>query len=269
MNFRSNPTYVLGKASFIFLFAVSCSFLYLVTVLLPDRIVDGLRSMHAYLSYSLLSVMGKFPTLHGTYLILGGVSIEVTRECSLLYPSIPLLAFITAYPSRVKDKIKGIILGLGALVLINAVRIVSIVIAGTYSHELMEYIHTCMAESMMILAVLWLCLVWLARISQSTMAAYYLSFVTRTTLINLFITMTWPLAGKRYAWAVVSLTWYALSFAGFAIGRPAESSIGINSVSAVGPILFSALVLASLSLGKRVGILGVITGFVILFIIQL
>lgn len=69
----------------------------------------------------------------GTTLAVGGFRGAVVEQCTALFESALLIAAIWAWPAPVQDRLRGVILGVGFLFLVNLVRVSSLMLIGAHA----------------------------------------------------------------------------------------------------------------------------------------
>ncbi len=90
----------------------------------------------------------------------GEFSIRIIRECTAESSVILLVAAILAYPCTWRDRAIGLALGVPCVLLLNLVRLTSLFWVGLVRRELFETAHLVVWQSLMVLAVVGLWLLW-------------------------------------------------------------------------------------------------------------
>lgn len=105
----------------------------------------------------------------GTDLSLSGVSLQIVPDCTPLMPTAALWIAIVAFPAPWRTRLTG--LGVGALLLwaYNLVRILALIPVLAHKPELFEFIHVYLWQTVTLLVVFAIFLLWL-RLQQPRMS---------------------------------------------------------------------------------------------------
>jgi exosortase/archaeosortase family protein len=97
----------------------------------------------------------------GTDLSMGGVSLQIVPDCTPLMPTAALWIAIVAFPAPWRARLTG--LGAGALLLwaYNLLRILALIPVLAHRPELFEFIHVYLWQTMTLLVVFAIFLLWL------------------------------------------------------------------------------------------------------------
>jgi exosortase H (IPTLxxWG-CTERM-specific) len=87
-------------------------------------------------------------------------SAEIITECTAIFPIMIFLAAVIAYPSRWKQKLWGIVLGVPAIVFVNLIRLVSLFYIGYWFPSVFETAHLLVWQSLIIFFAVLFWLVW-------------------------------------------------------------------------------------------------------------
>ncbi len=109
----------------------------------------------------IFGLLGTPVAVSGNNLSSGRFAAQIIAACTPVLPSILYLAAILAFPSRLKAKLWGAVLGLPVLFAINLVRIVNLFYIGSYFPQYLEVAHYLVWQGLIILAAVALWLVWL------------------------------------------------------------------------------------------------------------
>ena len=120
----------------------------------------------AHATATVLSLLGEAVRVDGVSLYSPLLNMRIVSECTAITPTIVFSAAILAFPSSIPAKLKGLLLGVVTLYLINLVRVVSLYYIGTHSPDHMEFAHIVVWQSIMILVAIGLWSVWAARYSE-------------------------------------------------------------------------------------------------------
>jgi exosortase/archaeosortase family protein len=92
---------------------------------------------------------------------IAGVSIQIVPDCTPLMPTAALWIAIAAFPAPWRPKLLGLAAGAGLLWLYNMARILALVPVLAYRPQLFEFIHVYMWQTITLLVVFALFLLWL------------------------------------------------------------------------------------------------------------
>ncbi|MFH0994350.1 MAG: exosortase H [Pseudomonadota bacterium] len=99
---------------------------------------------------SLLSVIGIASTCRGSIIELFSISLDVKFGCNGLEAVMIYSVAVIAFPASWKKKLIGIAAGFVVIQIVNILRIVGLAYFGVHARNLFEYIHTYIAQGMMI-----------------------------------------------------------------------------------------------------------------------
>ncbi len=87
-------------------------------------------------------------------------SAEIITECTAIFPIMIFLAAVIAYPSRWKQKLWGIVLGVPAILFVNLIRLVSLFYIGYWFPSIFETAHLLVWQSLIIFFAVLFWLIW-------------------------------------------------------------------------------------------------------------
>ena len=90
-----------------------------------------------------------------------GFAVSIQPGCNGIEAIIVLIAAILAYPSSIKAKINGIIIGFIAIQLLNIIRIISLFYLGQWNLTLFEWAHQYVWQALIMLDVLLVFVIWI------------------------------------------------------------------------------------------------------------
>lgn len=120
----------------------------------------------AQLTAIVLSGLGEAVQLDGVFLYSPLLNMRIVAECTAVTPTMVFAAAVIAFPSSISVKLKGLLLGVLALYLINLVRVVSLYYIGTHAPNQAEFAHVVVWQSVMVLIAIGLWSLWAARYSE-------------------------------------------------------------------------------------------------------
>ncbi|MCP3977964.1 MAG: exosortase H [bacterium] len=100
-----------------------------------------------------LGVVGVQTSLSGTLLSVGGIHVEIVRQCDGLQALAILVSAIAAFPATLKSRAIGLLLAIPLVLAINVLRIGVLVLLGLVSKDLFQMIHVYVFQVALIGAV--------------------------------------------------------------------------------------------------------------------
>lgn len=128
--------------------------------LYENRIEAWITHWNAAISSAILNVLG-YGTAVSEANIMGKFSINIKRGCDAIEPMALLSAIILAFPTTLKRKLPGVLIGIVALAILNIIRIVSLYLTGLYAPGIFDLMHLQVWQVLFILAALIYCAIWL------------------------------------------------------------------------------------------------------------
>lgn len=89
----------------------------------------------------ILNFLGLQATLNSNEVSTSTFVLTIVRQCTGLFEVITLISAVAAYPTNLKNKIKGIAIGLPLIYVFNIARLISLAYLGIYSFSLLEIVH--------------------------------------------------------------------------------------------------------------------------------
>lgn len=111
----------------------------------------------------LCRILGLDVTVYENRVLTGSISFEITPECTSLQFLAIFFAGIIAFPSGIREKFWGILLGGVVLSLLNLVRLMGLISVGTFVPPLLDSAHILVGQSLMIVAAVVLWVLWWRR----------------------------------------------------------------------------------------------------------
>jgi archaeosortase B (VPXXXP-CTERM-specific) len=126
---------------FLAIFGFLLGVLYVLTIQFEPYVpIFNIATTSATL-VELLKLFGLQASLNSNGVSISNFVFDIVRQCTGLFEVITLIAAIFAYPSSLKNKMKGIAIGLPLIYIFNIVRLVSLAYVGIYSFSLLEIVH--------------------------------------------------------------------------------------------------------------------------------
>jgi archaeosortase B (VPXXXP-CTERM-specific) len=150
---------------FVFLFLFS-RMNYDLQSFAPSFIAD-MNSLTARLSAQLLTILNLNATVEKSYILLPMHSqIEIIYECTGIYILLLFVSFLLSYPTTLRRKLLGIVLGIPLLYSFNLLRITILGILQIYSPGLFDFFHLYLWEATFIAFVLLVAYCWITWVAE-------------------------------------------------------------------------------------------------------
>jgi exosortase H (IPTLxxWG-CTERM-specific) len=113
--------------------------------------INGLYTQAiVWVTAKILSVIGIASTCRGSIIELFSISLDVKFGCNGLEAVMIYSVAVIAFPASWKKKLIGIAAGFVVIQIVNILRIVGLAYSGIHARNLFEYIHTYIAQGIMI-----------------------------------------------------------------------------------------------------------------------
>ena len=114
-------------------------------------------------SVPVLSLFGQV-TASGTHLEFDGFPAEIVEACNGVLPIYIFLAAVLAFPSTWNEKLRGMLLGVPMILLINVVRVVSLMILGAHNPDIVERVHIDVWQTAIVVLSMGIWIFWAERL---------------------------------------------------------------------------------------------------------
>ena len=148
----------LVRAYVIFFVSVLSFYTLLRTSLLREYLAEPLAVAFASVSGFILNLLALKATVSGTSLQVQGFAAQIDDVCTGIFVVAIYLSAVLAYPSGPVEKLKGFMLGASAILILNLIRVLSLMYIGRYFPEFFETAHLLVWQSLIIFSAL---LVWI------------------------------------------------------------------------------------------------------------
>jgi exosortase H (IPTLxxWG-CTERM-specific) len=149
--------WALLKIYIFFGLAIVLFFILLTNSFFSKRVIEPFTGFVAFCSSQILNVFGSWTSVSGTNLSSKDFGINVVYGCNGALATAILLSGIIAYPSRMKEKLMGILIGIPAIFVINQVRVISLFLLGRKYPGVFEEVHVYVWQPIIIIFAI---LVW-------------------------------------------------------------------------------------------------------------
>ncbi len=130
-------------------------------------LIDPFTEVIARIAGNLIKLFGTEVTIDGAVLQGSGLAIQIMNNCNAVYEMFIFSAAVIAFPTPIKNKVVGIVLGLLVIYLVNLARVLGLFYIGTYMPNLFEGAHIYVAQIFFIVFVAMVWIFWIERFTQS------------------------------------------------------------------------------------------------------
>ena len=161
---RLIPQRVILVRAYLIFFACILSFYTLLrTSMLRDYLAEPLAVVFTAVGGVVLNLLSLKATATGTLLSVEGFSAQIDDVCTGIFIVAIYLSAVLAYPSRAREKLRGLLLGASAILILNLIRVVSLMYIGVYLPQFFETAHLLVWQSLIIFTTLLVWLYWTER----------------------------------------------------------------------------------------------------------
>ncbi|MCP3979738.1 MAG: exosortase H [bacterium] len=169
---RGDPvrTRVVGR--FVLAFVAACVVLFALSSTGTARrgVHDPLCRFTASTARPLLSLVGD-ASVAGRRLVFDGDGAVIGEACNGVVPALIYLSAVLAFPSRWRDKLKGLALGIPAIFVINLVRVVTLMMLQAHRPEILDQVHIYVWQALVIALSMAVWVYWVERFTGERTAA--------------------------------------------------------------------------------------------------
>jgi exosortase H (IPTLxxWG-CTERM-specific) len=108
-----------------------------------------------------LSIFSNAVNYSGKYVSYNGFSVEIIDECTGLLEMVIYLAAVVSFSASIRKKLIGIVTGVPAIYLFNILRIIVLLIAGSMSKSIFDFMHLYFWQATLILMIATVWIGWL------------------------------------------------------------------------------------------------------------
>ena len=163
--FRRNPRIVLRVLAFAGCFA---GFAVLVLWMMrTESVMTGLQQGIAYVTSGLLNLLGQETFVTGQTVASSRFAVQIVSACTGLFMTSVFLSAVLVYPARLMAKLIGFAIGVGGILALNILRLVSLFLIGVYVPGFVDQAHLLIWQSLLILCGLFLWLLWAGKVAHA------------------------------------------------------------------------------------------------------
>ena len=154
---------MLIKAYLIFAVCILSFFTLLRTSVVRRYLAEPLAVAFASVGGLVLNILSLKATASGTLLRVEGFAAQIDDVCTGIFVVAIYLSAVLAYPSRASEKLKGLLLGASAILMLNLIRVISLMYIGLYVPDYFETAHLLVWQSLVIFSALLVWIYWTER----------------------------------------------------------------------------------------------------------
>jgi exosortase/archaeosortase family protein len=143
-------------------------FIFLYSLIVASRPFHGFMEFTAQITGFMLNLTGRGVKVIDIVVSSSQFSFQIVDLCTAIMPMMIFTAAVLAYPSRVKEKLLGLLIGLTGIFVVNQIRLVSLFYIGAYAPGIFETAHLLVWQSLMILLAIGLWMIWVYKYVRST-----------------------------------------------------------------------------------------------------
>ncbi|MBZ0168980.1 membrane protein [Candidatus Methylomirabilis lanthanidiphila] len=151
------------RAYLTFFVCIVVLYTLLRTSVMRELIGQPLAMAFTVVSGLVLNLLSLKATASGTLLQVEGFAARIDDVCTGIFVVAIFVSAVMAYPSRMKEKLKGFLLGASVIFSLNLIRVVSLMYIGRYFPTFFETAHLLIWQSLVIFAALLAWLYWTER----------------------------------------------------------------------------------------------------------
>ena len=151
------------RFSAIFLLLIATYVAFFSTPWVERTIHAPMSRLVAVVSVPVLSLFGHV-TASGTHLEFDGFPAKIVEACNGVLPIYIFLAAVLAFPSTWPEKLRGMLLGIPIILLINVARVVSLMILGAHNPDIVERVHIDVWQTAVVVLSMGIWIYWAERL---------------------------------------------------------------------------------------------------------
>lgn len=158
----ANPAY-----RFVFLFLIYLGVVAVVYPLLTNEfyfIVEGMMVGTAQVEGFILGIFSSTANATGKLVTFGSFPVKIIEECTGIYEILIFMAAVMAFPTSLKKKGIGLAFGIPLLYLFNVIRILVLILVGSYYYEIFDFMHLYFWQVTLILMITSVWVLWILKV---------------------------------------------------------------------------------------------------------
>jgi len=162
------PSDIKKIMKFVILAAIfGISFYTLFSRFAESRVLINTVFITAKCTSFVLNLFGIEATTHAHMVFLDNFSFEVVYECVGIFPIIIFASFVLAYPTKLRNKLIGIAIGVPFIYLFNIFRLIVMALVGNTHPQYFDFLHEYLWQVVVILVIVMLWILWMTKVVKS------------------------------------------------------------------------------------------------------
>ena len=153
---RSGAVFLVSITMFISILAVSV-----------DTINATLAVVMAQISNLVLRLLGAGTTIDGVIIRSSRFAVQVVAGCTGLQTMVIFIAAVLAYPSQLSQKLRGIMMGVSIIFLLNLVRVVTLFYIGMLAPQYFEVAHLLVWQYLIVASTAIILIAWVRTVDDT------------------------------------------------------------------------------------------------------
>ncbi len=112
----------------------------------------------------LLSVFSSSTHASGKVVSFNGFPVKIIEECTGIYEILIFIAAVMAFPTSMKKKGIGLAFGVPLMYLFNVVRILVLIVIGSYYYDIFDFMHLYFWQVTLILMITSVWVLWILKV---------------------------------------------------------------------------------------------------------
>ena len=121
----------------------------------------------AQVSSLVLNLLGFSTSVDGTLVSSSQFAVDIKEGCDAVAPILLYVATVSVFPSNLMHKLKGLLYGLLALLVMNVIRIITLFVSGIYFPDYFSFLHLQFWATFFIFYALALWIIWYNKIEDA------------------------------------------------------------------------------------------------------
>jgi exosortase/archaeosortase family protein len=138
--------------------------IFLLLYALDDPLVVPFTRMIAWLSHTILQILGANAWVAGAAVGIPGFAVEIKNNCNAIYEIGLYGAALVAYPATWRERALGFVCGAGLLYVANLIRVLALIGLGRYFPGGFQLAHVYLFQALFLALVAACWLTWLSRL---------------------------------------------------------------------------------------------------------
>jgi len=127
---------------------------------------DPLERFLAAFTGTVLSWFNSSVQIYDSTIVIESFAANIVPACTGLFTTTIYIAAVLAYPCSLKRKLQGVVLGVAAIMLVNAIRIISLLVVGAYWIDAFDFAHLVIWQTVAVVFAVFLWLFWIQRFAH-------------------------------------------------------------------------------------------------------